>query len=252
MTTNRPHIVYKYHKINDHLFDLLRNGQLWFSHQSELNDPYDCKYSFSDSFLNSWLDKSSKALLKDLQDRVPSLKNVNSDILLEKISSIHKSDKRMNEFYQMLFGEILGWSVCCFTTNPLNELMWAHYADSNKGVCLEFDFTKTPDLYDKLFPVKYNDTFPEINSIDELSKALFLKRTAWIKEDEWRIIANVKGAKPFNKESLIAVCFGCNVDRTTIENIRLAMIESGYKKVDFKQLNFQIKGVTLKPINKQE
>lgn len=78
----------------------------------------------------------------------------------------------MNGFYNMLFKEGLGWCASCFTTDPTNEIMWAHYADGNKGVCLEFDLSTTPDLHEKTFPVEYNDTFPVINSVDDLPEAL--------------------------------------------------------------------------------
>jgi len=51
MKIETPKFVYKYHRINDNLNGLLGNKQLWFSHQNELNDPYDCKYALSDDFL---------------------------------------------------------------------------------------------------------------------------------------------------------------------------------------------------------
>lgn len=246
MTTDKRNIVYKYHRINQHLLDLIRTGQLWFSHQNELNDPFDCKYALSESYLMSLFKNSTGTLLKDLQDRLPQFKDLCHDEFFKIMLPTLKSDGWMNGFYNMLFGDMLGWSVCCFTTDPLNELMWAHYADNNKGVCLEFDLTKSPDLHEKLNPVDYNDTFPEINSMDELPKALLTKRTAWTMEYEWRILSNVKGAKAFDKNSLTAVYFGCYVTKKTIDDIRQYMISYGYKKVAFKQLDLRIKGVTIR------
>ena len=32
--------------------------------------------------------------------------------------------------------------ISCFTKQPLNPLMWAHYADSHNGVVIAFDMTK--------------------------------------------------------------------------------------------------------------
>lgn len=82
--------------------------------------------------------------------------------------------------------------------------------------------------------------------MDELPDALLKKRTAWTKEQEWRILSNVRGARAFNKESLTAIYFGCYATRKTIDNIRQSMVDNGYKKVAFKQLDFRIKGVTLR------
>ncbi|MCK9401476.1 MAG: DUF2971 domain-containing protein [Bacteroidales bacterium] len=247
MTLKRPKLIYKYHKNNQHLLSLLIDGQLWFSHQNELNDPYDCKFALSDKFLISLLKESSDTLLKDLQEKIPNLNSINKDRFFDKILPILKSNKWMNEFYSNLF-EKSGWSVCCFSASPLNEIMWAHYANNHKGVCLEFDLSKTPELYEKLQPVTYEDTFPEIDTTDDLINALLRKRTAWSQEEEWRIITNVRGTKPFNKESLTAICFGCYADRLFIENIIKTTKESGYEKIGFKQMNFRIKGITLKPL----
>ena len=79
MTKEKPNIVFKYHKINQYFQDLLTNGQLWFSHQNELNDPFDCKYALTDTYLISILKNSSGKLLSDLQERVPE-SAVNRDV----------------------------------------------------------------------------------------------------------------------------------------------------------------------------
>ncbi len=155
----------------------------------------------------------------------------------------------MNGFYNMLFKEGLGWCASCFTTDPTNEIMWAHYADGNKGVCLEFDLSTTPDLHEKTFPVEYNDTFPVINSVDDLPEALLRKRTAWKYENEWRILTNVRGGKPFNKASLTAIYFGCSVTKDKIDEIRNLMISSGYTKVDFRQFSFYINKIKFTPLD---
>ena len=249
MTENRPNIVYKYHKINQHLLDLLRTGQLWFSHQNELNDPFDCKYALSDNFLLSLLKKSSGSLLKDLQVRLPQFNDLNQEEFFESMLPTLKSNEWMSVFYNMLFGDMLGWNVCCFTTDPLNEIMWAHYADNNKGVCLQFNLSYTPELHEKLHLITYDDNFSEINSMDELPKALLTKRTAWSKENECRILSNVRGTKAFNKQSLTAIYFGSKVTNKTINDMRNHMIDSCYRKVAFKQLNFRIKGITIKSID---
>ena len=46
--------------------------------------------------------------------------------------------------------------------------MWAFYGNNYKGVCLEFDFSKTIALQEKLNQVKYNDTLPELCKVDDL------------------------------------------------------------------------------------
>lgn len=249
MPIAKPKIFFKFNKIDDHLFDLIRTGNFWFSAQEELNDPYDCKYSLSDEFFLKLLKKSASHVLKDLQDRVPKLKNVNSDKFYEIMLPTLKSENCMNGLYNILFKDGLRWCVCCFTTDLKNELMWAHYADSNKGVCLEFNLSKTPELFNKIFPVEYNDQFSVINSMDDLPKALLRKRTAWQYEKEWRILTNVRGGKPFNKSSLTSIYFGCNVPTNKIEEVRKLMIANDYKKVNFKQFSFYINKIKFTPLD---
>lgn len=247
MGKNPPKILYKYHRINEHLFELIKEGNFWFSHQNELNDPYDCRYALSDTFLYSVLKNSSDTFITDLSNKNSIFKNVNKDEFYNKILPRLKGAEWMNIFYGMLFGKNHGWSVCCFTTDPLNEIMWTHYSDCNKGVCLGFDLTKSPTLWEKLIPVKYNDEFPEINSINDLPEALRKKRRVWRIEKEWRIISKENGKIPFNKSAFVSIYFGYKAPKSDIENIVNIINESGYVNVDFKQCCFQIKGIKLRP-----
>ena len=242
-----PKIIYKYHRINDHLFEMIREGKFWFSQQNDLNDPYDCKYALSDTFLNSVLRKSSDTLITDLSIKNPIFKNVNKDEFYNNIFPRLRGTEGMNTFYDMLFGNYLGWSVCCFTTDQLNEIMWTHYSDCHKGVCLGFDLTKSPSLWEKLIHVKYNDKFPEINSINDLPEALRKKRRVWRIEKEWRILSKEKGKIPFNKSSFVSIYFGYKALNSDIENVVNVIRDSCYANVDFKQCGFQIKGIKLSP-----
>lgn len=150
---------------------MIKSSQFWFSHQNELNDPYDCKYSISDDFLRSLFKGASKTLANDLKEHTDVHDRINTRIL-----PMLKTEKGMQILYNMLFREGLGWSACCFTTDPLSEIMWAFYGDNYKGVCLEFDFSKMIVLQEKLNQVKYNDTFPELCKIDDLVEILRKKK----------------------------------------------------------------------------
>lgn len=220
-------------------------SQLWFSHQNELNDPYDCKYSLTDDFLISLFNKASVSLEKDLIKEIPNFQERIEKTILPML----KTEIWMGRFYNMLFGKRLGWSTCCFTTDPLNELMWAFYADNYKGVCLKFDFSKSLELHEFLNPVVYNNRLPEINSVDDLKKTILTKKKIWRFEKEWRILSKVSGKISFNKESLTSIYFGYKVKQTDIDNIKKLVTENGFDNVKFKQVKFRIKGVTINNID---
>jgi len=223
---------------------MIKSSHLWFSHQNDLNDPYDCKYSISDDFLMSLFKRASETLENDLKEHTDIHDRINTRIL-----PMLKTEKWMQIFYNMLFGERLGWSACCFTTDPLSEIMWAFYGDNYKGVCLEFDFSKTIVLQEKLNQVKYNDTFPELCKIDDLIEILRTKKTIWSFEKEWRLISKTSGKVPFNKESLTGIIFGFKSSLNDIENVLKLLIENGFTRIKAKQIKFRIKGVTLDNID---
>lgn len=95
--------------------------------------------------------------------------------------------------------------IKCFSESNKNNLMWAHYADSYKGVCVEYDISKLTDttVLKQIFPVCYLETRRMFGSIEHLmeyikqeteekelrdTKGIFLaKSNIWKYEKEWRI-----------------------------------------------------------------
>lgn len=91
----------------------------------------------------------------------------------------------------------------CFTEDPKNNLMWAHYADSYKGICVEYDIKRASKEVKKvLFPVTYRKKPEHFIDIDLLisgkesdsknyssdSKGPFAEKPfCWRYEKEWRI-----------------------------------------------------------------
>lgn len=96
-------------------------------------------------------------------------------------------------------------NIRCFD----NILMWAHYADKHKGVCLVFDERKLRDLYkdkdqfseedrlkDKIVNYKHNTSPVQIKGNDDLrsiyqkkgADLLFIKKMAWKYESEYRLM----------------------------------------------------------------
>jgi hypothetical protein len=104
--------------------------------------------------------------------------------------------------------------ILCLCEEAKDILMWSHYADSHKGICLQFEV-----LADSPFglatSVIYADTYPPLNiSMDLHEVAIGLFRTKschWRYEREWRIFSNAAGFKSFPKECLSGVILGCQI-----------------------------------------
>lgn len=102
-------------------------------------------------------------------------------------------------------------TVVCFSASGWdNQLMWAHYANSYSGICVEYDFEKMNDFIGFMHPVEYSKERPTVSlkdlGIDKLEtdedgtlitpeidmcailSYLLVKNKCWEYEEEWRII----------------------------------------------------------------
>ena len=114
---------------------------------------------------------------------------------------------------------------------PDNELMWAHYANSHKGFCIEYD-VDTLALSEELWfnvnqidAVAYSIQFPEMaledllgkSDVPLLTKIYGTKSRVWRYENEARLLYETCGLKKYNPAALKAVYFGLNMEKTQEE-----------------------------------
>jgi hypothetical protein len=92
----------------------------------------------------------------------------------------------------------------------------------------------------KPYEVVYDDKYPEINlslnrepQLEEVKKLLTTKASDWRYEEEIRYISFDNKRHYFNKESLVEVIFGVNVDRKKQIEIVDTIRSSGYPNVQF-------------------
>jgi len=109
---------------------------------------------------------------------------------------------------------------------PDDVLMWSHYSDSHKGVCLEFDANVDPPWL-TAFPVSYSETIPTLNfytdnEIERVRAVMLTKAQRWKYEAEWRCVDvnGGPGLRPFNPDSLTGVVFGLSCPQGTIDHVR--------------------------------
>ena len=81
------------------------------------------------------------------------------------------------------------YRVYCVAKRADCELMWAHYADKHKAICIEYMF---PDfLLDKALEVSYSEHYPVfyLPDSDKDLRQLLSKSAAWAYENEYRLIS---------------------------------------------------------------
>jgi DUF2971 family protein len=166
-------MLYQYRSISSpssfgYFVDLVTNGSMKFSRPCEFNDPFDCCPTAFSEFPD---------------DQFP-----------------HAVGDTLNRGLQSALSLVVG--VCCFTLHPNRMLMWSHYGDQHRGVCVGFDrdilLEMVPKndsghpLYHEVKKVEYTGVRPG----DDDRDCLFKKSDEWRDEDEYRIVSSMKVGSP--------------------------------------------------------
>lgn len=121
-----------------------------------------------------------------------------------------------NHWLNVLRSEKNDLRICSLSRNYDNILMWAHYADSNKGCCIECEVTSSPDLVEEV-PVNYVNHIEPAAHLDPVQAArqiLSRKLECWKYEDEVRYLKQVpreSNKTKFVKIKIYRIYFGVNV-----------------------------------------
>lgn len=218
-----PQFLYRYRSVNNEFIeDELVNNYLYFSDWTEFNDPFEGKISLNRSYsieelfrLFSSLNKQrgsvlSKAQLKQVAEKIHRDKTCFISVLHSLLVALHKK---------------IG--VCCFTKKNDNLLMWAHYADSHKGICLEFEPRQDLQIFSLILQMQYRKDFLPFNFLDDSKSISYLnlisqKSEEWKYEEEYRVYKYdfLDRKYGYNPRALKSVIFGCKTSEETISKIK--------------------------------
>ena len=87
------------------------------------------------------------------------------------------------------------YRVCCLSKKCNEPLMWAHYADGFKGVCIEID--PNPNLNEE-GERQIGEYSLVLKKDSDPTKLLTRKLDFWGYEDEWRILRRFQGDDEIN------------------------------------------------------
>ncbi|WP_346678835.1 DUF2971 domain-containing protein [uncultured Brachyspira sp.] len=162
-----------------------------------------------------------------------------------------KQFKKYKEDYNYLLDSI---KVGCLTTKKDNTLMWSHYADKHRGICIEYDIGKIYEK-DNLIINKVNYKMPiithksivdketlEIDNIKRLIELFSIKSNEWKYEKEYRILYYDKERK---KDGVLidcpikSICFGTETSEDDKKLIRKIIKNKKGNKIEFKEAKFK-------------
>lgn len=230
-----PRYIYKYTSLK-RLKDILKNGGLYFQSPLRFNDPFDCQLVTDlNSPLDVILEHFEKNNNENYYNAVFNMK-LNKQQIKDKALEISKNiDLYTERFNNVIRRNLDNRGVSCFTKDNKNLLMWSHYADSHKGVCLKFDLTKDIFFFSVPIKVEYSLDYPKLKYFESTMEEFFFpliatKSKIWEYEDEVRIFTD-KGFKKFRKEALQNIYFGIRTDEKEIKIIKKLLVRNQYDHV---------------------
>jgi hypothetical protein len=255
MTLNEleKNCVFRYRSMNKNTMREILNTEIWHSTIEGLNDPFEFPITLD---WNHLINGSAK----DLQEYamhfgiIPKqeigyylAQGKINDLRKIIINNLDKLKKSLPEYYGSLF-------VSCFSGNMKSPLMWSHYSDGMKGVCIAYNraylekeshFKLCPIMYNKV-PMAVNflhlkmipvvDEFPYYDfgtGLDSLAKGylvrlhsyeyLYQKHERWNYEKEFRNIIDPNAIRSnpkkgelikFSREAISAIIIGSKIKIT--------------------------------------
>jgi len=221
-----PRYIYKYLPIRD---DIFSKKTMKFSKSADFNDPFDCKLELNNQYQQHELEHYFE------------FNGLRKDIALEAAKYYTNNSNSWNVYLNnLIHDELSKCRICCFSEKNDDILMWSHYSDKHKGICLKFDLIIDPDFFDIPMKVQYEVNYPELNFIrdkgDCLKTILSTKALDWKYEKEIRIFKqNCLDYISFRKEALIEVVFGCKTESSEISRIMKIANEHDFSHLTFKK-----------------
>lgn len=242
------HHLYKYRSLagpaSTFVERIFTHNELYFPKPSEFNDPFDCSPTASleatDEQFAEYLDGLYKRRMPHLSraDRRLSVKNAMKDRVRN-----HKSHLALQTLAGSLSQVVELAGVLSLSAKCDHILMWSHYADSHRGVCLRFKASSTTPFFGRAQRVSYQTARPKLNLIMDShevqsEKALLTKADFWGYEEEWRIIEHDlgPGVHRFPPELLDGVILGARISAN--DRQRVLDWTSGRRGIDILQAKF--------------
>lgn len=210
------------------LEQILLENKVFLRSPKDFNDPFDCKpvIEFPKSRV-AW-DVKGKRWHKRLQGQFGSK---TADATWEAYKA-----RRPEELSELIEGASRQAAdqagIFCFAERNDDVLMWSHYANSHRGVCLTFDPMLEPACgLVCAQPVRYRSERPIVPGVrtkrehDDVVQAHLTKATAWAYEREWRVVLAERAHQfcEFSPVHLRAITLGARCSSNTEAFVREAL-----------------------------
>jgi len=249
---------------------------LYFAHPGTFNDPLDCKPTIE---CDSNIEELRNLLTFLIQQRVSTevhrtlkkvgIRDERATAHANKSAQFKASDELASIAYHAtnpdhgievnaaeiwLIGQAIERElkkhyergVCCFSTTYSNPLLWSHYGDQHKGICIGYSLERTPRpqpqkiVYGGSRFIKTSTLIQAFldkdqKAMDDLDRDILLRKAnGWKYEREWRLVG--KQGMQDSPLLLKEITFGLRCTKPVIHSIVQAL--SGREKaIDFYEMH---------------
>jgi len=229
LVVNIPSYLYKYRSLRtkadrEHTLRIITHNEIYFAKRKEFNDPFDCNFHIScDVDFNTY-----KARLRKLNPNMSeeeidkqTHKDLQPEIIRKRERKVNNDIRRVND------------KVGIFSMSAKNDdiLMWSHYSDHHKGICIEFKTIRGKLFGCDILNVEYDVPYPKFTVYDDanmeyVKKFVRTKFSDWSHEKEWRIFYRETGCQIFPPEEISGVILGSRISKRNKSLVLKCLSES--------------------------
>lgn len=217
LETDVPVRYYKYRSMADGSWEYVKRtllqNEVKFSSPRTFNDPFDCVPAFDFSATLQERAAYTKRLVKKYNAMLS--RNERRQMVASGRANL-ANETLLAEAQANIEALIAKTGIYSLSGKGDDVLMWSHYADCHRGICLRFKAASP--FFGKAQPVIYQANRPALNPIKDTpveaaDKALLTKADFWNYEAEYRIIdhRNGPGLRTFPGALLDAVILGIQI-----------------------------------------
>lgn len=222
-----PESIFKYSRFNNDTTRSLLLEQIWHSDVALFNDPFEHAFIVDDSYPTASSDLVTyleKVFYFNPERKEEFQEFVTMSMLHDDYSAIYDfvetGIKGCQTALTMAMNERRVY-LSCLSSNHNHPLMWSHYADSYRGICIVYDKYKLTELEFILRPIEYEDSIIKLSPIelfdrssyssfrDNLIKIITTKSKHWKYENEVRSIIYPTSEEKVNTPGLSKSATGC-------------------------------------------
>lgn len=200
--------------------DSILNSMHYFSSPKAFNDPFDCRPVFEFSATKAELIKYYEGVYSRQAPHMSrEQRRAQARAKVSDPNSDPRDPKNLGTYHQMYDENVTSKiGVLCLSAAPKDILMWSHYANSHRGICLQF--FAIGNALESSQPVRYKAVRPVVNPVSQshdemLDHAIFTKSDHWEYEQEWRFIQYKRGAGVYRTppEALVGIVLGALIEQ---------------------------------------